>query len=45
MEHIKEEEGEEEDPIYDITGPQYSENIIQHLEIVPAVNARLNKKE
>lgn len=43
MEHIKEEE--EEDPMYDITEPQYSENIIQHLEIVPAVDAQFDKKE
>lgn len=48
MEHIKEEVGEsaeEEDPMYDIAGPQYNENIIQHLEIVPAVDAHLDKKE
>lgn len=43
MEHIKEEV--EEDPMYDITEPQYSENIIQHLEIVPAVDAQFDKKE
>lgn len=38
------EEVVEEDPIYDIAEPQFSENVIQHLEIVP-IKTKVNKKE
>lgn len=43
--HVKEEEEGEEDPMYDVTEPQYNENVIQHLEIVPAVETDRTKKE
>lgn len=44
MEHTKGEEEEEEDSMYEVAGSQYNANIIQHLEIVPAVDVQLDKK-
>lgn len=43
--HVKEEEEAEEDPMYETTESQYNENVIQHLEIVPAVKTHRTKKE
>lgn len=48
--HVKVEKKEEQDfeeeqvdPMYDIAEPQYAENVIQHLEIVP-VSGEMNEE-